>query len=184
MIFSERWTAGSGKAENNDMKDHDIPVTTAVRALRSAGVPVIPHFYDYVDHGGTKHAAESLGWDEHAVIKTLVMEVHDAKKRFVVVLMHGNREVSTKQLARILDVKTVSPASEADVEKNTGYVPGGVSPFGTRGRLPVYVEESILALEKILINGGKRGFLVEIKTTELSRVLKTIPVQVSIERRS
>ncbi len=166
------------------MKDPDIPITTAVRALRSAGVSFVPHFYDYIEHGGTKHAAESLGVDEHAVIKTLVMEVHEARKKFIIVLMHGDREVSTKQLGRILGVKTVSPAIAADVEKSTGYIPGGVSPFGTRTPLPVYVEETILGLPKIYINGGKRGFLVEMDPKELTRVLQAVPVQVAVERRS
>ncbi len=166
------------------MKDHDVPITTAVRALRGAGIPIVQHFYDYVEHGGTKHAAESLGVEEHAVIKTLVMEVHEARKRFVIVLMHGDREVSTKQLGRILGVKTVSPASTADVEKSTGFIPGGVSPFGTRAQLPVYVEETILGLPRIYINGGKRGFLVEMDPKDLTRVLQAAAVQVAIERRN
>jgi Cys-tRNA(Pro) deacylase len=166
------------------MKDRDIPVTTAVRALRAANVAFIPHFYDYVDHGGTKYAAASLGVDEHAVVKTLVMEVDAlSRKSMVLVLMHGDREVSTKQLARFLEVKAVSPATEAAVEKNTGYIPGGVSPFGTRTSLPVYVEESILALDRIYINGGKRGFLVELKPGVLLDVLHAIPVHVGIEPR-
>jgi Cys-tRNA(Pro) deacylase len=165
------------------MKDQDVPVTTAVRALRAAGVPFVPHLYDYVEHGGTKHAAQSLGVDDHAVVKTLVMETRETRrKKAFLVLMHGDREVSTKQLARLLDVKAVSPASEADVEKDTGYIPGGVSPFGTP--LTVYVEETILGLEKIYVNGGKRGFLVEIPARELVRVLGAIPVRVGIERRS
>lgn len=167
------------------MKDRDTPVTSAVRALRSAGVLFIPHFYDYVDRGGTKHAAVSLGVNEHAVVKTLVMETHEAnRKKLFLVLMHGDREVSTKQLARQLDVKGVSPASEADVEKNTGYIPGGVSPFGTRTTLTLYVEETILDLGKIYINGGKRGFLVEIQASELTRVLGAIPIRSGIEKRS
>jgi Cys-tRNA(Pro) deacylase len=166
------------------MKDQDVPVTTAVRALRAAGVPFVPHLYDYVEHGGTKHAAQSLGVDEHAVVKTLVMEARETRgKKTFLVLMHGDREVSAKQLARLLEVKAVSPASEADVEKNTGYIPGGVSPFGTRTPLAVYVEETILDLEKIYVNGGKRGFLVEIPARELVRVLGAIPVRVGIERR-
>jgi Cys-tRNA(Pro) deacylase len=115
------------------------------------------------------------------VIKTLVME--DETKQPFIVLMHGDREVSTKQLARLLEVKAVSPASEADVEKSTGYVPGGVSPFGTRMPLTVYVEETILDLEKIYINGGKRGFQVEISPRELVRVLGAVPVRVAIEKR-
>ncbi len=166
------------------MKDQDIPVTTAVRALRAAGVVFVPHLYDYVEHGGTKHAAQSLGVDEHAVVKTLVMETRETRgKKAFLVLMHGDREVSTKQLARLLDVKAVSPASEADVEKSTGFIPGGVSPFGTRTPLAVYVEETILGLDKIYINGGKRGFQAEISPKELVRVLGAIPVRVAIERR-
>jgi Cys-tRNA(Pro) deacylase len=165
------------------MKDHDVPVTTAVRALRAAGVFFVPHLYDYVEHGGTKHAALSLGVDEHTVVKTLVMETREAgRKKTFLVLMHGDREVSTKQLARILDVKTVSPASEEDVEKSTGYIPGGVSPFGTRTPLAIYVEETILNLEKIYINGGKRGFLVEMPARELVRVLSAVPVHIGIEK--
>ena len=164
------------------MKDQEVPVTTAVRALRAAGIRFVPHLYDYVEHGGTRQVAQVLGVDEHTVVKTLVMEEAGRKKAFLV-LMHGDREVSTKQLARLLDVKAVSPASESDVEKNTGYIPGGVSPFGTRAPLTVYVEETILGLEKIYINGGKRGFQVEILPQELVRVLGAIPVHVGIERR-
>jgi Cys-tRNA(Pro) deacylase len=167
------------------MKDQDVPVTTAVRALRRAGVSFVPHLYDYVEHGGTKQVAQVFGKDEHIVVKTLVMETREAgRKKFFLVLMHGDHEVSTKQLARLLDVKAVSTASEADVEKSTGYIPGGVSPFGTRTPLSVYVEETILGLEKIYINGGKRGFQVEISPQELVRVLGAIPVHVGIERRS
>jgi Cys-tRNA(Pro) deacylase len=166
------------------MKDQNVPVTTAVRALRAAGVPFVPHLYDYIEHGGTKHAAQSLGVDEHAVVKTLVMEIREIeRKKVFLVLMHGDQEVSTKQLARLLDVKAVSPASEADVERNTGYLPGGVSPFGTRMPLTVYVEETIFSLEQIYVNGGKRGFLVEIQPGELVRVLGAIPVSVGIEKR-
>jgi len=166
------------------MKAQDVPVTTAVRTLRAAGVPFVPHFYDYVEHGGTKHAARSLGVDEHAVVKTLVMETRETgRKKTFLVLMHGDQEVSTKHLARLLDVKAVSPASEADVEKNTGFIPGGVSPFGTRTPLAVYIEETILGLENIYVNGGKRGFLVEIPARELVRVLSAIPVHIGIERR-
>ena len=166
------------------MKEHDVPVTTAVRALRAAGVHFVPHLYDYVEHGGTKLAAQSLGVDDHAVVKTLVMETRETgRKMAFLVLMHGDREVSTKQMARLLDVKAVSPASEADVEKDTGYIPGGVSPFGARMPLTVYAEETILGLERIYINGGKRGFQVEIAPRELVRVLNAIPVRVGIERR-
>ena len=158
-----------------------IPVTPAVRALRAAAVAFEPHFYDYVEHGGTSVAAGSLGVDEHAVIKTLVLEVEDSGKRKpLIVVMHGDREVSTKELARILGAKTVAPASPAAVEKHTGYVPGGVSPFGTRSKLPVYVEESILALDRIYLNGGKRGFLVEIAPAVLTVVLGATVVRVGV----
>jgi Cys-tRNA(Pro) deacylase len=163
------------------MKTEDIPVTTAVRALRAARVPFTPHSYAWVEHGGTGTAAAALGVDEHAVVKTLVMETDEGgKKRAVLVLMHGDREVSTKELARRLRVKAVAPASEASVTRVTGYVPGGVSPFGTRSTPPVLVEETILELERIYINGGKRGFLVEIAPTELLRVLHATPVRVGI----
>ena len=166
------------------MKDQDMPVTTAVRALRAAGVAFVPHLYDYAEHGGTRQVAQVFGVDEHRVVKTLVMEKREAgRKEAFLVLMHGDREVSTRQLARLLGVKAVSPAGEADVEKSTGYIPGGVSPFGTRTPHTVYVEETILDLGKIYINGGKRGFQVEISPQELVRVLGAIPVHVGIERR-
>jgi len=165
------------------MKERAMPVTTAVRALRAARVSFIPHLYDYVEHGGTEHAAASLCVSEHAVIKTLVMESREnGKKKVFLVLMHGDREVSTRQLARLLDVKAVAPVSESDVEKNTGYIPGGVSPFGTRMSLAVYVEETILEQGKICINGGKRGFLVEIEAAELVRVLNAVPVRVAVNK--
>lgn len=164
------------------MRRPDVPVTPAVRALRAAGIDFTPQLYDYVDRGGTAHAAECLGADHHAVVKTLVMESRGdgPKARPLLVVMHGDREVSTRQLARLLDVRTVVPASEAGVEKWTGCIPGGVSPFGTRTALPVYVEETILALDRIWINGGKRGFLVEISPSALTALLQAVPVRVGI----
>ncbi len=161
------------------MAKDDYPVTTGVRFLRAQGVAFRPRLYDYAAHGGAARAAAELGEDEHRVIKTLVMET-DARQPLLV-LMHGDRSVSTKQLARILGVRQVSPASEAHVAKYTGYQVGGVSPFGTRQPLPVYVEASILALDRILINGGKRGFLVEIDPQELVRTLGAQPVEVAID---
>jgi Cys-tRNA(Pro) deacylase len=160
----------------------DIPVTPAIRALRAARVEFTPRPYPYVDHGGTGHAAESLGVDHHAVVKTLVMEAHGGSPRPqpLLVVMHGDREVSTKQLARLLEVKAVAPATEAGVEKHTGYLPGGVSPFGTRHRLPVYVEASVFDLQRIYINGGKRGLLVEIAPSALASVLDAKRVSVAI----
>jgi Cys-tRNA(Pro) deacylase len=160
----------------------DIPMTPAVRALRAARIEFTPHLYDYVDRGGTAHAAESLGVDHHAVVKTLVMESRNdgPKPKPLLVVMHGDLEVSTRQLARLLQVKTVAPATEAAVEKCTGYVPGGVSPFGTRTALPVYVEETVLALDRVYINGGKRGFLVGIAPAVLTALLAAVPVRVGI----
>ncbi len=162
------------------MKALEIPVTRAVRALRAARVEFTPHPYPYVERGGTRQSSASLGVDEHGVIKTIVLEARgdDARAQPLVVLMHGDREISTKQLARTLGVKTIEPASEAAVERHTGYQPGGVSPFGTRTALPVYVEESVLALDRIFINGGKRGFLVGLSPRVLVQVLRATAVQV------
>jgi Cys-tRNA(Pro) deacylase len=164
------------------LKAPDIPSTPAVRMLRAAGVAFVPHAYAYVERGGTKHSAESLGVPEHSVVKTLVMEARDGGPvaRPLIVLMHGDREVSTKQLARQIGAREVAPASPAAVEKHTGYVPGGVSPFGTRKPLPVHVERSILSLERLLINGGRRGFLVEIAPDVLTKLLSPVPVDVAI----
>jgi Cys-tRNA(Pro) deacylase len=164
------------------MSKPDVPVTTAVRALRAAKALFTPHFYPYVDRGGTTHAAECLGVDHHAVVKTLVLEAQgDGPRRTpLVVVMHGDLEVSTKQLARLLKVKTVAPATEAAVEKHTGYLPGGVSPFGTRTALPLYVEASILDLPRVYINGGKRGFLVEIAPSILTTSFAAVPVEVGV----
>jgi Cys-tRNA(Pro) deacylase len=153
------------------------PVTPAVRALRAQGISFVPHVFDYVEHGGTRHSAQALQVPEHEVIKTLVMET-DAKD-VLLVLMHGEREVSTRQLARVLGVKRVEPADPSTAQRATGYVFGGTSPFGTRKALPVYVEKSILALERIFINGGKRGFLVEISPLALERVLAIQEVEVA-----
>ena len=168
------------------MKAPEVPITAAIRVLRAARVPFTSHFYDYVDRGGTRHAAASLRVAEHAVVKTLVMEADSSagRKLPLLVLIHGDLEVSTKRLARFLNVKTVTPASEAAVEKYTGYLPGGVSPFGTRSSLPVYIEQTVLDLETIYINGGKRGFLIAIQPPELTRVLPVVPVAVGISASS
>jgi Cys-tRNA(Pro) deacylase len=158
----------------------DYPVTPAVRLLREKKVAFEPHLYDYVERGGTHHSAEALGVDEHAVVKTLVMET-DAHKPLVV-LMHGDREVSTKRLARRLGVKGVHPCDFAEAQKQTGYLVGGTSPFGTRARLPVYAERTIFELPKIYINGGKRGFLVSLDPQVLRDVLHAEEVEVAIEK--
>ena len=159
----------------------DYPITPAIRVLREKRVAFEPHLYDYVEHGGTRHSAEALGVDEHAVVKTLVMET-DAKKPLIV-LMHGDREVSTKQLARHLGVKSIHPCDFAQAQKHTGYLVGGTSPFGTRARMPVYAERTIFDLPKIYINGGKRGFLVSIDPNVLRDVLKVVEVEVAISDR-
>ncbi len=156
----------------------DHPITPAIRFLRERKIDFIPRLYDYVEKGGTRESAKQLGVDEHAVVKTLVFETNE--KRPLIVLMHGDREVSTKGLARLLGVKSVEPATPERASKLTGYLVGGTSPFGMRTAMPVYVEKSILSLEKIYINGGKRGFLIEIDPGVLKQALNAEEVQVGI----
>src|ERR1044072_4081837 len=156
----------------------DYPVTQAVRLLRDKKIDFTPHLYDYEEKGGTRRSAEELGVDEHAVVKTLVME--DESRKPLIVLMHGDREVSTKQLARTLGVKSVQPCDPNTAQKHTGYLVGGTSPFGTRMTLSVYVEQTIFDLPKIYINGGKRGFLVAIEPKVLRDVLPVTEVEVGI----
>jgi Cys-tRNA(Pro) deacylase len=156
----------------------DYPITPAVRLLREHKAEFEPHLYDYVERGGTRRSAEELGVDEHAVVKTLVMEAEG--KRPFLVLMHGDREVSTKQLARHMGVKSVHPCDFAEAQKHTGYLVGGTSPFGTRTRLHVYAERTIFELPKIYINGGKRGFLVSLEPKVLKEVLHAEEVEVAI----
>jgi len=155
------------------------PITPAVRWLREKKIEFVPRVYDYVEHGGTRHSAESLGVSEHAVVKTLVMETD--RRKPLIVLMHGDREVSTKNLARRLEVKSVQPCSPDVAAKHTGYMVGGTSPFGTRATLPVYVERTIFDLPKIFINGGKRGFLVEIEPEALRELSPLEEVEVAIK---
>jgi len=160
------------------MDDATYPVTPAVRLLREKGIVFEPHLYAYEEHGGTKRSAAELGVDEHAVIKTLVMETDSREP--LIVLMHGDRAVSTKELARILGVKSVSPCDPAIARKHTGYQVGGTSPFGTRKPLAVYAEKTIFDLRVIYINGGKRGFLVSIDPNDLGRALTISEVTVAI----
>jgi len=160
------------------MAPDKTPMTPAVRALRQAGVEFTEHPYPYVEHGGTASFARETGVDEHTVVKTLVLE-DDGKKPFVV-LMHGDREVSTKEMARTLGVKSVHPCAPETAERHSGYMVGGTSPFGLRKPLPVYVEATVLDLPKIYINGGKRGFIVGISPQDLARALKPVPVRVAI----
>ena len=151
-------------------RNEDFPITQAIRVLRSTRVEFTPHLYDYVEHGGTAHSAASLGVDEHTVIKTIVLE--DERKQPLICLQHGDREVSTKNLARAIGCKTITPCTPEVANRHTGYLVGGTSPFGTRKPIPIYLQESITVLPRIYINGGKRGFLVGITADDLVRVLK------------
>ncbi len=153
--------------------------TPAIHFLRRNQVAYVPHEYRYEERGGTKTSSRALGVDEHAVVKTLVME--DEDRQPLIVLMHGDREVSTKQLARQIGRKQVSPCAPAVAERHTGYQVGGTSPFGTRRTLPVYMERSILDLETMYINGGRRGFLVALAPSEAVRTLSPVLVDVAID---
>ncbi len=157
----------------------DYPITSAVRFLREKKVEFVPRLYDYVEKGGTSESAKQLGVDEHAVVKTLIFETNE--KTPLIVLMHGDRQVSTKNLAQHIGVKSVEPATPESASKHTGYLVGGTSPFGTRTAMPVYVERTKFDLDVIYINGGKRGFLVEIDPTVLKTILKIEEVDVGIE---
>jgi len=156
----------------------DYPITSAIRVLREHRIPFVPHLYAYEEHGGTRASALALNVAEHAVIKTLVMQTDQRKP--LLVLMHGDFEVSTKELARLIDAKRVEPCDAAAAQKYTGYLFGGTSPFGTRTPLPVYVEKSIFDLPRMYVNGGKRGFLVEIDPQVLRSTLHAIDVEVAI----
>ena len=146
------------------------PVTMAVRVLREHRVDFTHHPYEYEERGGTEISARELGVDEHAVIKTLIME-DDAKKPMIV-LMHGDREVSTKNLARQLGVKSITPCVPVVADRHSGYQVGGTSPFGTKRTMPVYMERTIADLPRIYVNGGKRGYLVGVAPADAIRVLK------------
>jgi Cys-tRNA(Pro) deacylase len=163
------------------MSKADYPVTPAVRMLRDKQINFEPHLYDYQEHGGTARSAAELGVDEHSVVKTLVMETDQREP--LIILMHGDREVSTKELARAINAKTVAPCKPDVAQKHTGYMIGGTSPFGTRRSLPVYVERTIFDLPKIYINGGKRGFLVSIDPQVLKTALPVHEVAVAIPSR-
>lgn len=160
------------------MAKEKVPVTPAVRMLRAEKVSFSDHLYAYEEKGGTSVSSRELGVEEHAVIKTLVME--DENHRPLVVLMHGDLQVSTKELARIIGVKQVTPCAAERAQKLSGYMVGGTSPFGFRTDMNVYMEESISHVPKIFINGGKRGYLVGMEPAELVRVLKPVLVTVGI----
>jgi Cys-tRNA(Pro) deacylase len=159
-------------------KDKHVSETPATQFLRRAGVSFTEHLYDYVDHGGTAESARQLGVDEHRVVKTLVMQ--DERAQPLIVLMHGDRQVSTKALAREIGVKSVEPCKPEVAQRHSGYLVGGTSPFGTRKALPVFVEASILELERICINGGKRGFLVGLDPRLLTTLVDAKPVRCAL----
>ena len=160
------------------MAHEKYPVTPAIRVLRDNDVEFTHHLYEYEEKGGTAVSARELGVDEHAVIKTLVME--DDRKQPLVVLMHGDREVSTKNLARFIGVKTISPCNPEIAGKHSGYLVGGTSPFGLRKPMPVYLERTVLDLAKIYINGGKRGYLVGMAPGDVVKVLKPMLVEIGV----
>jgi len=156
-----------------------VSETPATAWLRQHGVAFSEHVYDYVEHGGTAESAHQLGVDEHAVVKTLVMQ--DERARPLVVLMHGDRQVSTKNLARQIGCKSVEPCSAEAAQRHSGYLVGGTSPFGfRRAGVPVYVQASVLALPRICINGGRRGFLVGIEPQVLTAALGAIAVDCAL----
>ena len=159
-------------------KDH-VSETPATALLKANGVAFTEHPYEYVEHGGAQHSAEVLGFDPFTVVKTLIME--DEKARPLIVLMHGNRKVSTKNLARQIGAKSVEPCKPEVANRHSGYLVGGTSPFGTRKAMPVYVEESILALPRIVLNGGRRGYLVGIGPQEIVRLLGAKPVNCALD---
>ena len=154
-------------------------MTPATEFLARHRVAYTEHFYEYVEHGGTRVSSSALGVPEHEVVKTLVMETDKGDP--LIVLMHGDRKVSTKELARIAGVKRIFPCRPEAAERHSGYLVGGTTPFGTRKQMPVYLERSVLALARIYINGGRRGYLLGMKPAEIVRVLSPILVDVGVE---
>ena len=159
-------------------KGAHVGETPATQFLRSHGVAYTPHVYDYVEHGGTSESSRQLGVPEHAVVKTLVMQ--DDRAQPLIVLMHGDKQVSTKNLARQIAVKSVQACKPEVAQRHSGYLVGGTSPFGVRKTMPVYVEASVLDLPRICINGGRRGFLVEIEPAVLTELLAARPVNCAL----
>ena len=161
------------------MKTENAPETPATRFLRQQRIAHSTHLYTYEPHGGTRVSARELNVDEHAVVKTLVMEDEPAKP--LIVLMHGDCKVSTKELARQIGCKKVEPCAPETASRHTGYLVGGTSPFGTKKKMPVYIEKSILDLPLIYINGGRRGFLVGVHPHDLVRALAPTPVSAALK---
>lgn len=169
---------GAPKIRGMSKKSSHVSETPATQALKRAGVAFTEHVYDYVEHGGTSESSKQLGVDEHAVVKTLVMQ--DEKAEPLIVLMHGDRTVSLKELARQIPCKKVEPCKPEVAQRHSGYLVGGTSPFGTRKAMPVYVEATVLDLPALLINGGRRGFLVELPPRVLVEVLGAQAVHCAI----
>lgn len=159
------------------MSDNKPVMTTAIRELMDHKVQFTSHFYKYEEKGGTSVSSRELGVEEHIVVKTLIMETET--KSPIIVLMHGDKQVSTKNLARLMNVKTVSPCDPDVANKHSGFVVGGTSPFGTKKKMPVYIQKSILDLPLVYINGGKRGYLVSLDPQEIKRVLKPVEVEIT-----
>ena len=160
------------------MLKEDYPITPAIRFLREKKIAFVPFLYRYEEHGGTHQYAVECKVPDHDVIKTLVFETD--QKKPLLILMHGDREVSAKQMARIIGVKQITPCDANTAQRHTGYQFGGTSPFGTRRQLPVYAEKTIFDLQKIYINGGKRGFIIEILPHDLRSVLDITEVEAAI----
>jgi Cys-tRNA(Pro) deacylase len=156
------------------------PITPAIRQLRAAGVSFTDHLYEYEEKGGTAVSARSLNVDEYSVVKTLIME--DDARQPLVVLMHGDKQVSTKGLARTLGMKTISPCTPEAANRHTGYIVGGTSPFGLRKTMPIYMERTIPDLPRIYINGGRRGYLVGLDPADAVRLLQPVLVSVATEK--
>jgi Cys-tRNA(Pro) deacylase len=159
-------------------KKDKVSETPATALLRQEGVSFTEHPYEYLEHGGAQHSAQVLGMDPFSVVKTLIMQDQDAKP--LVVLMHGNRKVSTKNLARQIGLKSVEPCAPEVANRHSGYLVGGTSPFATRRAMPVFIEESILALQRICINGGRRGYLVGIDPQVCVQLLDAKPVNCAL----
>ena len=160
-------------------KKERVSETPVTQLLKARGVVYTEHPYEYMEHGGALHSAEVLGWDPFAVVKTLVMQDQDGKP--LLVLMHGNRKVSTKNLARQIGAKSVEPCAPEVANRHSGYLVGGTSPFGTRKTMPVYIEASVLELPKILINGGRRGYLVGVDPKVCVQLLGAKAVQCALQ---
>jgi Cys-tRNA(Pro) deacylase len=171
-------TSALPRKDRPGMAKEKVPVSPAVRFLRDAKTVFTDHIYTYEEKGGTAVSARELGVHEHCVIKTLVME--DEGRHPLLVLMHGDRQVSTKELARQLGVRSITPCMPETAQKHSGYLVGGTSPFGTRRAMPVYLEETVLELPRVYVNGGKRGYLVGLDPQEIVRLLKPTLVRVGI----